>query len=178
LPMRLNLFVAKSGCASRRKADLLIKEGKVKVNGEVKSEPWFLVKEEDLVEISGKKIFPKNYVYLIFNKPRGVTTTCDDPFAKSKVVNFLPKKYKGVYPAGRLDKLSRGLLFFTNDGNLCYRLTHPKFGVEKEYLVFIEGFFKAEDLEKAKSWLDKGVIPSETVKNLLIKAGLSVSASL
>jgi len=138
--MRLSLFVAKSGYASRRKADILIEDGQVEVNGVVVREPYFQVEPEDNVQVCGKKLIVREKIYLVFNKPEGVTTTMQDKFAEKKVMDFLPKKFNGVFPVGRLDKNSSGLLILTNDGDLCYRLTHPKFSVEKEYLIRVGGF--------------------------------------
>jgi len=137
--MRLSLFVAKSGYASRRKADILIEDGQVEVNGVVVREPYFQVEPEDNVKACGKKLTVSEKIYLVFNKPEGVTTTLQDKFAEKKVMDFLPRKFNGVFPVGRLDKNSSGLLILTNDGDLCYRLTHPKFSVEKEYLIRVCG---------------------------------------
>lgn len=137
--MRLSLFVAKSGYASRRKADALIQDGKVEVNGAVVREPYFRVGPRDMVKACGKRLVCGGKVYLIFNKPEGVTVTLQDRFAEKKVTDFLPDKFRGVFPVGRLDKNSSGLLILTNDGDLCYRLTHPKFSVEKEYIIRVRG---------------------------------------
>ncbi len=151
----MNVFVAKSGYCSRRKADILIKEGKVSVNGKVVKQPYFDVKIDDYVNAGGADLRPlQEFVYIIFNKPKGVTTTRKDRFADSKVIDFLPKELQNLYPVGRLDKDSSGLLILTNDGQLCYRLTHPKFEVEKEYLVLIGGRLRSGDCKAAK----KGVV--------------------
>jgi len=177
--MRLNLFIAKSGFISRRKADILIKEGKVEVGGRKIYEPFFQVKDGIEVKIEGKSISLKEYVYILFNKPRGVTTTVYDKFARKTVIDFLPEKIfsrktqvfgqsdcqyprgayfkkKGIYPVGRLDKDSCGLLILTNDGDLCYKLTHPKFSIEKEYLIILKGAVKPSDCKKAKRGIHQG----------------------
>lgn len=165
--MRLNVYIAKSGFASRRKADVLIETGKVKVNGSIVKEPFFNVNDE-CVEIEGQKLLPKKNIYIIFNKPRGVTTTLHDVFASKKIIDFFPtnmfpsisqntKKInsgEGIYPVGRLDRDSKGLLLLTNNGSLCYQLTHPKFGIEKEYLVEVKGIFSNNDCKKAREGLD------------------------
>jgi len=137
--MRLNVFIAKSGHSSRRKADLLVKKGKVSVNGKLVVEPFFDVAKDDRVKVEGRSIGLKEFSYLLFNKPKGVTTTRSDRFASSKVVDFLPSNLKDLYPVGRLDKNSTGLLILTNDGKFCYELTHPKFQIEKEYLALVKG---------------------------------------
>lgn len=137
--MKLNLFIAKSGCCSRRNAALLIKDGKVTVNGKPVLEPWFEVSDGDAVKARGKLLNAEKQVYILFNKPRGVTATCEDKFAEEKITDLIPKRFGRVYPVGRLDKNSRGLMILTNDGDLCHRYTHPRFEVEKEYIVIIEG---------------------------------------
>ena len=152
--MRLNLFIAKSGYASRRKADSLIKEGKVKVNNEEAVKPFLQVDSKDKVEVEGKILRPKEHIYILFNKPKGVTTTLSDKFALKKVIDFFPKKFRGVYPVGRLDRQSCGLLILTNDGDFCYRLTHPKFSIEKEYLVELKGQISSNDCQRARNGLN------------------------
>jgi 23S rRNA pseudouridine2605 synthase len=154
--MRLNLFIAKSGYTSRRKADRLIKEGKVKVNRRTIYEPFMKINKTDIVEINNQPLKPLGPIYIMFNKPKGVTTTRKDKFARYKVIDFLPQEYKSVFPVGRLDKDSSGLLLLTNDGKLCYKLTHPKFCIEKEYEVVLDGVFKLCDCKKAKRGLYDG----------------------
>ncbi|MFH1505036.1 MAG: pseudouridine synthase [Candidatus Omnitrophota bacterium] len=152
--MRLNVYIAKGGCASRRKADILIKEGQVEVNHKKVTEPFYQVVPGDKVKLRGKLVYIEEHIYILFNKPEGVTTTLSDRFAKKKVIDYLPDQLKGVYPVGRLDKDSRGLLILTNDGDFCYSLTHPKFFVEKEYLVEIAGELKNNDCQKARKGLN------------------------
>ncbi len=151
--MRLSLFIARSGYTSRRKADCLIKGGKVKVNNQEALKPFLQISDKDKVEVEGKILRLKEYIYILFNKPKGVTTTLSDKFAFQKVIDFFPKKFKGVYPIGRLDKQSSGLLILTNDGDFCYRLTHPKFSIEKEYLVELKGEMSSGDCQRAKKGL-------------------------
>ncbi len=148
--MRLNTFIARSGVCSRRKADCLIKEGKVRVNNKIIREPWYNVKSNDRVEIDNSLITPKNFVYMIFYKPKGVITTLKDRFASRTIRDYLPSYLKGIYPVGRLDKNSQGLLILTNDGNLCYRISHPRFRVEKEYEVEVKGNVSLNDIKQAK----------------------------
>jgi 23S rRNA pseudouridine2605 synthase len=137
--MKLNLFIAKSGYCSRRNAAILIKDGKATVNGKTVLEPWFDVSDGDAVKACGKLLGTEKQVYILFNKPRGVTATCEDKFAEEKITDLIPRRFGRVYPVGRLDKASRGLIILTNDGDLCHRFTHPKFEIEKEYIVTIEG---------------------------------------
>ncbi len=147
--MRLNLFIAKTGIASRRKADSLIKEGKVEVNGKGVYQPFFSVQPTDIVKVSGKQLKIADNLYVLLHKPRGVTTTLADKFAKKTVIDLLPKQLKSVYPVGRLDKDSSGLLILTNDGDLCYRVTHPKFEIEKEYLIKVSGKLSGDGCKRA-----------------------------
>ncbi len=154
MPMRLSLYVSKSGYASRRKADVLIETGKVEVNGAIVREPYFRVNPGDEVKACGKLLRISEQVYIVFNKPAGVTTTVQDKFAERKVTDFLPAQCKGVVPVGRLDKNSSGLLVLTNDGDMCFRLTHPKFAVEKEYIARVSGIFRQEDCRRA----EKGIV--------------------
>ncbi len=162
--MRLSLFIAKSGYASRRKADCLIKEGKVKVDGKKVVKPFLQVSNKNEVKVGGKALRLKEHIYILFNKPKGVTTTLSDKFALKKVIDFFPKKFftgsesafgrEGIYPVGRLDKQSCGLLILTNDGDFCYRLTHPKFSIEKEYLLELKGQLSFSDCQRAKNGLN------------------------
>lgn len=154
--MNLNAYVAKSGYCSRRKAAILIKEGKVKVAGTQVREPWYTINGSQVVTVEGKALAAEKHAYIIFNKPRDVTSTVADKFASKKIVDLVPKSMGRVYPVGRLDLMSRGLIILTNDGELCYRLTHPKFEVEKEYLVSVFGKVADAALEGLKSGLKEG----------------------
>lgn len=151
--MRLNLFIAKSGYASRRKADCLIKEGRVWVNRQRVLEPFLQINSGDKVEVEGKPLKLKDRIYILFNKPKGVTTTLSDKFARKNIIDYFSGKFRGIYPIGRLDKNSCGLLLLTNDGDFCYRLTHPKFAVEKEYLVELKGLLSSRDCQKCRRGL-------------------------
>ncbi|MFH1767818.1 MAG: S4 domain-containing protein, partial [Candidatus Omnitrophota bacterium] len=123
--MRLNLFISRSGFASRRKADEMIKKGKVQVNGSEINQPWYNVASGDKVTVQGEVIKEKKYVYLVFYKPKGVTATLKDRFASRSLADYIPDRFKGVFPVGRLDKNSEGLLILTNDGRLSFNLSHP-----------------------------------------------------
>ena len=180
--VRLNHYISKTGILSRRKADNAIKEGKVSVNGKVVFEPYYKVKGGDKVKISNKILELKRPVYILLNKPKGITTTLSDRFAHKKVIDLIPKeilsseggivKTKGVYPVGRLDKDSSGLLILTNDGDLCYRVTHPKFSVEKEYLVRLKGMLSDKDCRLAIKgvWDGQDYLKIRSIKILDTKA--------
>jgi 23S rRNA pseudouridine2605 synthase len=153
--MRINKYLARSGVASRRAADSLILEGKVTLNGQVVTELGVQVEEaKDVVEVNGKVVSPATGTYYIMmNKPTGYLVSTKDPH-HDKLVDVLLKEYKGkVFPVGRLDFESSGLLIFTNDGELAFRLSHPRFGVEKTYEIVIAGSINEKDL----AVLDKGI---------------------
>jgi pseudouridine synthase len=137
--MNLNAFLSRNGFCSRRKAAVIIKEGSVTVNGRTVAEPWYQVKDHDIVKAGGKPVGAKRHVYIVMNKPKGVTSTLEDRFALKKITDLIPQKFGRVYPVGRLDRESRGLIILTSDGDLCHRLTHPRFEVEKEYVVMVKG---------------------------------------
>lgn len=144
--MRINKFIANSGYCSRRNADLLLDQEKVLLNGKIATKGMD-VTENDIVTISGKILnLIEEKKYYLLNKPKGYTTTLKDKFQKKIILDLLDIKER-VYPVGRLDKDSFGLLLLTNDGQLSYKLTHPKHNVEKEYLVQVDKNLKKEDLK-------------------------------
>ena len=134
--IRLNKYLQQAGIASRRKADELIAEGLVKVNGKVVKEMGTKVKQDDKIEVDGEKLKLVNqkYTYYKFYKPKGVECTFDDSVAEN-MTEFVVDLEKGTTYLGRLDKLSEGLLLLSNDGRFAYQITHPKFAKEKEYEV-------------------------------------------
>jgi len=146
--MRLNKYIAQSGVCSRRRADELITSGRVKVNDEVIRTPGVQVKENDRVSVDHQPLRLSEYVYLLMNKPKGVTSTLSDPFARKKIVDLVPEHLGRLYPVGRLDKNSRGLIILTNDGELCHHMTHPRFSIEKEYRVTVAGEFAERFIDR------------------------------
>ena len=139
--IRLNKFLAQRGVASRRHADDLIADGRVSVNGAVVEDLGTKIEETaDRVAVDGKAVCGRGgSVYLMLNKPAGYLVTLDDPFKRRTIRDLVPDLPDGVYPIGRLDKESEGLLILTNDGELAYRLTHPRFEVSKRYVVRVRG---------------------------------------
>jgi 23S rRNA pseudouridine2605 synthase len=136
---RLQKVLARSGFGSRRVCENLIAAGKVRVNGEVAVLGRRIDVEADQVEVDGVPVSVREgLVHYLLNKPAGVITTASDPQGRQTVVELVPAEPR-VYPVGRLDVDSEGLLLLTNDGELTHRLTHPSFGVEKEYLAEVEG---------------------------------------
>ena len=145
--MRLNKFLSEAGVASRRKADEIISEKRVKVNGVVADIGTTINPDTDVVGVDGKIVKRQDYVYIAFYKPKGCTTTLSDPHAKLTIKDFFPKKLN-VFPVGRLDKDAEGLLLLTNDGDFAFNITHPKFAVEKEYEVLLTRPLKKEEADK------------------------------
>lgn len=146
MPTRLNKFLAERGVCSRRQADALIDEGKVTINGEI-AQKGIQVDEMDEVFVMGKRVESERpeFVYLAFHKPVGIMTSVD-PLAHDTIRTFLNLE-NHIFPIGRLDVASSGLLLLTNDGDLAERITHPRFQHEKEYLVRVDDPISDEDLE-------------------------------
>ena len=146
--MRLNRYVALSSKYSRRQADALIAGGHVKVNGQtVYGLGTQVTSNHDRVELYGRAIRPRHYVYYALNKPVGYASTTFDPFAARKVTDLVPRRPR-VYPVGRLDRNSEGLLILTNDGDFTYLLTHPRHFIDKEY--YVEAVPRQEDWDTTR----------------------------
>ena len=145
---RLNKYIASTGICSRRKADELILDGKVRVNDKVIDELGFHVREKDKVYVDGKLVHPQNLEYYKFYKPAGYITTSEDEKGRKTIYDVIPPELKELKPVGRLDKDSTGLLILTNDGELINEMTHPSIKVPKVYTVTINGRFTAEHAEK------------------------------
>jgi 23S rRNA pseudouridine2605 synthase len=151
-------ILVEAGAGSRRRVADAIMHGLVQVNGSVVADLRYVVDEaKDRITIDGRvvDIKPQKHVYLMLNKPAGILSTVRDERGRRTVIDILPEKYRniGLHPAGRLDKDSTGLLLMTNDGEFTYRLTHPKFEKEKEYLLQIGAILKPHEI----SALEKGV---------------------
>ena len=150
--MRINKFLAECGVCSRRKADQLIDDGAVKINGETASIGNDVNVDNDIVTVNGKIINKvKKYDYYIMNKPKGCVCTVKDDKNRKTVMDYLPADIKRVFPVGRLDYDTEGLLILTNDGDLTFKLTHPKNEVPKTYLVKTEKPVNEQDLSKLRS---------------------------
>lgn len=153
--MRINKYIASYTNCSRRKAEDYVKSGKVFVNGTLVSSLGFIVGDEDKVVVDGKEIVPAaNFEYIMLHKPKGYITACSDDKGRKTVMDLLPAEYKSLKPVGRLDYDSEGLLLFTNDGDLTFKLTHPSHEVPKKYVVKIEGQIKESELAVIR----KGVV--------------------
>jgi len=178
--IRLNKFLAQAGVASRREVDRMITEGKIKVNGQVVQVLGSKIDEtKDEVEVDGKKVKrEEGQVYLMLNKPPGYLVTFKDRFQRPTIKQLLPSLGKRYFPVGRLDYDSDGLLLLMNDGELAFRLTHPRFKVGKVYLVKVKGEPEPSKLLRLKKgiYLDgkktapaKIAIVSKSSKKTLLK---------
>ncbi|MBL8087601.1 MAG: rRNA pseudouridine synthase [Chthonomonas sp.] len=149
---RLHKVIANAGITSRRKAELLIQEGRVSVNGKVVMQMGTMVGPEDMVSVDGL-VVPRasRYVYVILNKPKGYVTTMDDPQGRAVITQLLPDLGVVLKPVGRLDRDTEGLLLCTNDGQLASRLSHPRYGVQKEYEVSLHGELDARQQKRLET---------------------------
>lgn len=147
---RLQKYIARCGITSRRKAEELITNGQVKVNGDVITELGTKVTGSDIIMVDDKVIEVKEYIYLAMNKPRGVITSANDEKGRRTVISILPQEFAGcrLFPVGRLDYDTKGVLLITNDGDFMNDLVGPESNLEKEYLARVEGIFSKESLSK------------------------------
>ncbi|WP_227395245.1 pseudouridine synthase [Jeotgalibacillus aurantiacus] len=150
---RLQKVIAHAGVASRRKAEQLIIDGKVKVNGKTVSELGTKVSPSDSIEVEGVKIERENKVYFLFYKPSGVISAVKDDKGRKVVTDFFDYVDERIYPVGRLDYDTSGILLLTNDGEFANLLTHPKYEVTKTYIARVKGLVRRETIKK----LEKGI---------------------
>jgi 23S rRNA pseudouridine2605 synthase len=167
-PIRLNRYIALSGICSRRNADVLIADGTVAVDGAPVTELGSWVKPGSEVRVNGKLISPRPFSYILLNKPKGVLTTTKDERARRTVMDLIPSNdtaLKTVYPVGRLDRDTVGLLLMTNDGDLAHRLMHPRYEIEKIYLVESNAAVKPHEIDQLKQGitLDDGPAVADQV---------------
>ena len=155
--MRLNAYLARAGVASRRRADELIRAGRVRVNG-APGELNTVVGKSDVVEVDGARVRRQRLAYVLLHKPAGAVTTARDPHGRRTVVELVPGEPR-VVPVGRLDADTTGALLLTNDGDLAHRLAHPRYGVPKVYEAEVEGSPSADALARLREGveLDDGV---------------------
>ncbi len=165
--MRLNRYVAHCGICSRRKADEYIKAGKVQVNGETVIEPGHRVTPKDKVQYEGKYIRPeRNLVYILMNKPKNYITTTSDERGRKTVMDIVEHKVKErIFPVGRLDRATMGLLLLTNDGDLAKKLSHPSHEIQKIYHIVLDKDVEEEHLQQIAEGitLDDGKAPVDSV---------------
>ncbi len=146
--IRINKYISDAGICSRRKADELLLKGDVTVNGKMITEPGVKIMPGDTVAVSGNVVSTKRrYEYIILNKPKDYITTTQDEKGRKTVLDIVRKKTR-IYPVGRLDRNTTGVLLLTNDGELAYRLTHPKYGIERVYQVTLDKKLNLNDAQK------------------------------
>ena len=164
--IRLNKFMANAGVCSRREADELITGGKVKVNGEVVTELGTKIKHTDVVEYDEKVVTLENKCYILLNKPKDCVTTSSDPDGRLTVMDIVKNACKErIYPVGRLDRNTTGVLLLTNDGDLASKLTHPKFVKKKIYHVWTDKDIAEDDMQRLADGveLDDGPIQADEI---------------
>ena len=155
--MRINKYIASAGICSRRKADELIMNGNVKVNGAVLREPGYDVTEDDVVEVNGTPVIgAEDHVYYLLNKPIGYVTTAKDEQDRATVLDLVADIPERVFPVGRLDMNTSGALIMTNDGKVSYRISHPKHEVFKTYRALVSGLISKEKIWKLRNGVDIG----------------------
>ncbi len=162
--VRLNKFIANSGVCSRREADNIIASGRIKINGKVVTELGVKVSHQDKVTLDGKPLKGQKPVYVLLNKPKGFITTLKDPEGRKTVMDLVKRATpERIFPVGRLDRNTSGLLLFTNDGDLANRLTHPSTNIPKIYKVTLDKPLFKEDAEKISIGveLEDGFIKSD-----------------
>lgn len=153
---RIQKVLSNLGVCSRRKAEAYLAEGRIAVNGKVITEPGYKCSADDAIFVDGvcvtEKREPKK-VYLAFNKPYDVVSTLSDPQGRETVAQYIPERYGRVFPVGRLDHNSTGLMIMTNDGDLANLVSHPSSAPEKEYLVKVKGELKGDEIDRLESGL-------------------------
>lgn len=164
--MKLNAFIAHAGVCSRRKAVALVMSGVVTVNNAVVTEPAHEVRPQDVVAINKKPVKAEEKVYIMLNKPKGVVTTVADERGRAAVIDLLGDEIKArVYPIGRLDRDTTGLLLLTNDGELAQLLAHPRYKISKTYQVILDSDLADNDVERIKKgvYLEDGRISVDSI---------------
>ncbi len=171
--MRLQKYLAEAQVASRRKAEEIILEGRVNVNGKKVTELGTKVESEiDEITVDGKKVeICEKMVYIMLNKPEGCVTTVKDQFGRKSVIDYVKDVGERVYPVGRLDYDTSGLLIITNDGELTYRLTHPKHNIEKTYIAEVDKVPDEEAMEKFRNGIIIDGRKTALAKIKIIKKG-------
>ncbi|MDR1068446.1 MAG: rRNA pseudouridine synthase [Clostridiales Family XIII bacterium] len=170
--MRLNKYIAQTGVASRRKADEMVFAGRVRVNGAAVDSPGLDVTDGDVVSVDGRDIRPQTrLIYIALNKPKGYITTTDDDRSRPTVMELASDIEERIYPVGRLDADTTGLLLMTNDGQLAHKLTHPKSEMVKTYRARVTGVISNERLGRLRRGVDIGGYRTAPAEAELIRQG-------
>lgn len=166
--MRLDKFLSEAGVASRKELKTMIRQGRVSVEGIPAKKPEDKVDENSRITVDGVPVTLRGQLVLMLHKPAGYVTSTEDPRDRT-VMELLPAEYQDLFPVGRLDKDTEGLLLFTNDGDLCHKLTSPKYQVEKEYFARTEGVIDESDIAAFREGIElrdgTKCLPAELRKN-------------
>lgn len=165
---RLQKVMAHSGVASRRKCENLIEQGRVKVNGQVVTELGTKVSPSDFIEVDGKVIFKEDYRYILLHKPAGVITSTADEKDRQVITDLLPEIEERIYPIGRLDYDTTGLILLTNDGEFANLMMHPKYEISKEYEALVEGIIENDQLNLLRRGVDLDGVKTSPAKARLL----------
>lgn len=178
--VRLNKFLSQAGICSRREADKLIILGKVRVNGKIIKEVGTKVQSDDKVEYGGKRIYSESKLYVLLNKPKDFICTLKDEKGRKTVTDLIKQVPKRVFPVGRLDRNTTGLLLLTNDGELSQNLSHPKFQVNKLYHVVLDRKVKKEHLDLVKNGvkLEDGIIKADEISHVINESEHNVGIAI
>lgn len=162
---KLSKFLAQSGYCSRRAATEFIKSGVVKVNGVVTTQPYYELKADDSVKVNNKRIIPEQKLYFLYNKPKDLLCTLSDPQDRKTIAHVFSNIPQRLYPIGRLDRNTTGLIIMTNDGDLAQKLSHPKFNISKVYHVTTHRDVSAEDMAQLKTgiYLEDGFMKVDDI---------------
>lgn len=172
--IRLNKYLSNAGVCSRREADVLIQTGVITVNGKIVTELGYKIAPTDVIQCNGETINAEKKRYVLLNKPKGFITTMDDPQGRKTVMTLVRNACRErIYPVGRLDRETTGLLLFTNDGDLAKKLTHPRYQARKIYHVELNKPVKAEDLDKLLRGVDLEDGKSKADKASYVEGGNS-----
>lgn len=155
--IRLNKFIARAGVCSRRDADRLIADGKVTVNGSVVTEMGTKVRLKDTIEVNGRRIVPEHLTWILLNKPKDAITTTSDERDRRTVLDLIDREkvdIDGLFPVGRLDRDTTGVLLITNDGDLAHRLMHPSYEITKMYMVTVDRPIDDADLDRLRAGIE------------------------
>lgn len=174
--IRLNKFMADAGVGSRRYCDQLILRGRVEINGVKVSELGTKVDPTHKVTVDGKLLKPQKHVYWVVNKPKGYLCTNFDPGGRPIILDLIPHVDERVYTVGRLDDDSEGLILLTNDGDLALKLTHPRFGITKTYIVLVAGITTDEELQRMTTGvrLSEGMAKAQRVERIAKQGNASL----
>jgi len=168
--MRLNKYIAAAGVASRRKADELTKNGNVKINGQTVTAPGTDVQEGDRVEVNGLAVRPETrFLYLLLNKPKGYITTASDEKGRPTVLELITDIEQRLFPVGRLDANTTGMLLLTNDGDFAQRISHPSNEASKTYRARVTGVLSKEKLAQLRRGVDIGGFTTSPAEITLLK---------